>query len=69
MRLRTILNLSAIAALLTIMSAGCSEGTDVKLATAPPVPQGEAKPLPPEKTKGGGPTSSGNVKKPPYKGD
>jgi hypothetical protein len=61
MRLRRILSLFTLAAFVTTLTIGCGEGTDVKLAPAPPGKPEPSAPLPKETTKGGGPASSGNA--------
>jgi hypothetical protein len=60
MHLRNILSLVTLAAFVATLTVGCSEGTDVKLAPAPPSKPAPTEPLPKDAKKGGGPSSSGN---------
>jgi hypothetical protein len=64
MRFKTVLVFSTLAAFVATLATGCNQGTDVKLADAPPV-KVESGPLPKEVKKGGGATSSGNAKRNP----
>jgi hypothetical protein len=67
MRFKTVLSFSTLAAFLATLTIGCSQGTDVKLADAPPVKPAESGPLPKDVKKGGGQGSSGNAGRNPGK--
>jgi hypothetical protein len=60
--------LSTLGAFALTLAIGCGDSSEVKVADAPgykPSEKIEAKPLPKEITKGGGPSSSGNMKRNP----
>jgi hypothetical protein len=64
MRLKNVVGLSTLGAFALTMAMGCGDTSEVKVADAPdykPSEKIEAKPLPKEITKGGGPGSSGNL--------
>jgi len=65
MRLRKVLSLSTMAAIVAGSAAGCNQGTDVSLAPAPQLRPAESTPLPKDVKKGGGSSSSGNMQKNP----
>jgi hypothetical protein len=65
MRLKTVVSVATLAGFLATVSIVSGCGTDVPVTPAPaptPVPTKE---LPKEAKKGGGPTSSGNMKRNP----
>jgi len=62
MRFKTVLSFSTLAAFLVTLAIGCSQGTEVQLAPAPPIAQPTTGALPKDTKKGGGPASSGNSK-------
>jgi hypothetical protein len=66
MRHRNTLCLSTLFAFVVSFSVGCGEGTEVKVTKAPePTPAPAGVPLPKDVKKGGGPGSSGNMKRDP----
>jgi hypothetical protein len=65
MKFRTILSFSALAAFVATSLLGC--GSDVPVTSAPAPTPVETKELPKEPKKGGGPASSGNMKRDPGK--
>jgi len=62
MRFKTVLSFSTLAAFGATLAIGCTQGTEVQLAPAPPIAQPKPEPLPKDVKKGGGPGSSGNSK-------
>jgi hypothetical protein len=64
MRLRRLVVSSTLGAIVG-SAIGCSQGTDVSLAPAPQLKPAETTPLPKETRKGGGASSSGNMKRNP----
>jgi len=67
MRIRKIVSLSTLGAFLAALAIGC-QSSDVELPKVPektPPPPDQSAPLPKEVTKGGGPGSSGNMKRDP----
>jgi len=65
MRLRKVLSLSTVVAIVAGSAVGCNQGTDVSLAPAPQLRPAESTPLPKEAKKGGGSSSSGNMQRNP----
>jgi hypothetical protein len=68
MRLKTVVSVSTLAAFVATWAMGCGQGTDIPLAKVPPESPGTPQPLPKDLRKGGGPGSSGNMKRNPGAG-
>jgi len=67
MRIRKIVSFSTLGAFIATLALGC-QGSDVEGVKVPPQsvpPPGQPVPLPKDPTKGGGPASSGNMKRNP----
>jgi hypothetical protein len=67
MRIRKIVSLSTLGTFIAALAIGCqsSEVEGIKVPEKTPPPPNESVPLPKEVTKGGGPGSSGNMRKNP----
>jgi hypothetical protein len=67
MRIKSVVGLAFLWGLApAFFTAGCdNSGANPPMIKAPPAQGGTTTPLPPEKTKGGGAGSSGNMKGPP----
>jgi hypothetical protein len=65
MRLKDVVSFSTIAGIVVTLTPGCSQ-SEVPVAKAPAQQALPSQPLPKERTKGGGPGSSGNVKRNPF---
>jgi hypothetical protein len=65
MRFKTVLSFSTLAAFVATLAIGCSPGTEVPLAKAPPFTPPKPEPVPKDVKQGGGPGSSGNAKMDP----
>jgi hypothetical protein len=65
MRLKNVASFSVLGVFVVTLSLGCGEGTDVKVAEAPAVKPGPVVPVPKTIKEGGGPSSSGNMKRNP----
>jgi hypothetical protein len=60
-----VVRFATLAAFVAAWSMGCGQGTEVKLAEAPPPPPVKIEPLPKDMKKGGGTSSSGNLHRNP----
>ncbi len=68
MQIRKVVSLSTLGAFIAALAVGCQdEPQGLKVAPATPPPPEKSAPLPKEITKGGGPGSSGNMKRDPGK--
>jgi len=65
MRLRNVVAFTTLAAIVAGTAIGCNQGTDVSLAPAPAIKPAESEPLPKDRKKGGGASSSGNMQRNP----
>jgi hypothetical protein len=65
MRLMNVVGCSILGGFVVALGLGCGQGTDVQVAEAPAPKPVEIKPVPKEVKKGGGPSSSGNMKRNP----
>jgi len=65
MRFKNFVTSSTLAAFVATSAIGCGQGTDVALAPAPQIKPAEPGPLPKDPQKGGGGSSSGNMKRNP----
>jgi len=65
MRFKTVLSFSTLAAFVATSAIGCTQGTEVKLAPAPPFTPPKPEPVPKDIKQGGGPGSSGHSKQNP----
>jgi hypothetical protein len=65
MRLKTAVSFSTLAGFVATLAIGCGPSTEVQLAPAPPAAPTKIEPLPKDVMKGGGPGSSGNMKRDP----
>lgn len=68
MRFRNIARFSMLSTVIATLVLGCGQGTEVEGVKVPPQqppPPESASPLPKEMKKGGGPGSSGNLKRNP----
>jgi hypothetical protein len=65
MRLKQVMGVSVLGTCALTLALGCGDSTDVKVQDAPAPTPAPSKPLPKEITKGGGPSSSGNLGRDP----
>jgi hypothetical protein len=65
MRPKNFVSFTSLGAFVVTLGFGCGQGTDVQLAPAPVETPGPTKEVPKEVKKGGGPGSSGNLKRNP----
>jgi hypothetical protein len=65
MRLKDVVSFSTIAGIVVTLTLGCSQ-SEVSVAPSPAEKTLPSQPLPKERTKGGGPGSSGNIKRNPF---
>jgi hypothetical protein len=65
MRFKNVVSLSTLGAFIATLAIGCSEGSDVTLTKAPAPTPAPPQELPKEVKKGGGTSSSGNMKRNP----
>jgi len=65
MRLKDVVSFSTIAGFVVTLTQGCSQ-SEVAVAPAPPQQALPTQPLPKEIKKGGGASSSGNMKRNPF---
>jgi hypothetical protein len=65
MRFKHVGSFTTLAVFIATLAIGGCQGTNVPLADAPPTAVGEVKPLPKKAQQGGGPSSSGNMKRNP----
>jgi hypothetical protein len=63
MKLKTVVSVSILAAFMTVSTVGCSN--DVPITDAPAHTPAPTKELPKDPKQGGGPASSGNMKRNP----
>jgi hypothetical protein len=65
MQLKNLVSLSTLGGFIATLAIGCSDASDVPLAKAPAPTPAPPQELPKEVKKGGGPSSSGNMKRNP----
>jgi hypothetical protein len=65
MKVKNAVVLSAVIGFTAASVVGCGDSSNPKVIDAPKVEPGEAKPVPKDMKKGGGPGSSGNMNRNP----